>query len=446
MKNFVLFSGVMMLSIGSFAQDQEKPMEVKYRRSSLHTMVVESDKFPNSEVVLKAFNEAPFPNKYNDHTIGEKSFNPAKYTLSEEEKAVIYAPSKGSKLAAAAMAAAEVSIDSVKKELPYRIEKYLKDEKIANKLVSKWFNRQPDGSFDFDLVSERGIFNASFLDTKTAESSSDGVALLKTAGLELINNTFVVINRFNFYANEPVAAAIRDVAKAEVARKMAGKPQKLIDMANAAIDLAYEKAKEGYSIFANSYLYKLNWNDSTANIFYQDMYMDKSSLDPKKKAAFDQSDLFKLEFIGDETAMGLVTFSLTEKRTEEQIIALSTVKIIDKVYAKLQKKYDVFKTKEPLYTGYPITAKIGVKEGLEGGEKFEVLEQIMDEKTGAITYKKKGKIKVKKGMVWDNTFSDDAVPTTETPADGSAAKPVIDRTTFKGGKKYLSGMLIRQIK
>jgi len=85
MKNFVLFSGVMMLSIGSFAQDQEKPMEVKYRRSSLHTMVVESDKFPNSEVVLKAFNEAPFPNKYNDHTIGEKSFNPAKYTLSEEE-------------------------------------------------------------------------------------------------------------------------------------------------------------------------------------------------------------------------------------------------------------------------------------------------------------------------------------------------------------------------
>lgn len=219
MKNFVLFSGVMMLSIGSFAQDQEKPMEVKYRRSSLHTMVVESDKFPNSEVVLKAFNEAPFPNKYNDHTIGEKSFNPAKYTLTEEEKAVIYAPSKGSKLAAAAMAAAEVSIDSVKKELPYRIEKYLKDEKIANKLVSKWFNRQPDGSFDFDLVSERGIFNASFLDTKTAESSSDGVALLKTAGLELINNTFVVVNRFNFYANEPVAAAIRDVAKAEVARK-----------------------------------------------------------------------------------------------------------------------------------------------------------------------------------------------------------------------------------
>lgn len=443
MKNSFLIATLIFLNVGAFAQEQ--PMEVKYRRSSLHTMVVESGKFPNSEVVLKAFNEAPFPNKYNDHTIGNKSFDPAKYTLTDEEKAIIYAPSKGSKLAAAAMAAAEVSIDSVKKELPYRIEKYLKDEKIANKLVSKWFNRQPDGSFDFDLVSERGIFNASFLDTKTAESSSDGVALLKTAGLELINNTFVVINRFNFYANEPVAAAIRDVAKEELAKKMAGKPQVLIDKANLAIDLAYEKAKEGYSIFANSYLYKLNWNDSTANIFYQDMYMEKSSPDAKKKEAFDKSDLFKLEFVGDETAMGLVTFSLTEKRTEEQIIALSTVRIIDKVYAKLQKKYDVFKTKEPLYTGYPITAKIGVKEGLEGGEKFEVLEPEMDVKTGVVTYKKKGKIKVKKGMVWDNTFSEGSEPAAPA-ADGSAATPVIDRTTFKGGKKYLSGMLIRQIK
>ena len=69
----------------------------------------------------------------------------------------------------------------------------------------------------------------------------------------------------------------------------------------------------------------------------------------------------------------------------------------------------------------------------------------MDVKTGVVTYKKKGKIKVKKGMVWDNTFNEGS-ESTAPPADGSAATPAIDRTTFKGGKKYLSGMLIRQIK
>lgn len=438
-----LFALALIIGMSSITKAQDKPVDVKYRRSSLHTMVIESEKFPKKEVVLKAFNDAPFPDKYNDHIIGEKSFNPINYTLTAEEKALIYKPSKMGKMAASA---AEIKIDSVAKELPYRIQKYLTKEKIANKLVAKWFNRQADGSFDWNLVADRGVFNASFLETKSAQSSSDGQALLKTAGFELIDNTFVVINKFNFYANEPVAAGVRDAVKAELAKIMAGKPQMLIDKANKGIDEVYEKTKEGYSIFATSYLYKLVWNDTISNMFFTDMYMEKGSLDAKKKEAFDKSDLFKLEFIGDETASGLITFSLKEKRTEEQIITLSTKRIIDNVYAKLQKKYDVFKTKTPLYTGYPITAKIGMKEGLEGGEKFDVLEQNIDPKTGVATYKSIGTIKVNKNLILDNTFNDGEAPVAEPVVEGQEAKPVIDRTTFDGGKKFYSGLLIKQIK
>ena len=440
-KPIILFS-LLTLVISSFAQAQDKPVEVKYRRSSLHTMVVESEKFPNKETVLKAFNNAPFPEKYNEHTIGEKSFNPANYTLSAEEKSTIYKSSSAGALGSAI----EIKVDSVSKELPYRIQKYLSKEKIANKLVAKWFNRKPDGSFDWNLVADRGVFDASFLDKKASESSSDGEALLKTAGFELIGNTFVVINKFNFYPNEPVAAVIRDLAKVQVAQSMAGSPQMLIDKAMKGIDLIYEKTKEGYSIFATSYLYKLVWNDSISTTFFTDMYMESGGLDAKKKDAFDNSDLFKLEFVGDEKASGLIMFSLKEKRTEEQIINLSTIRIIDNVYAKLQKKYDVFKTKTPLYTGFPITAKIGKKEGLEGGEKFEVLEQNIDPKTGASTYKKIGVIKADKALIWDNTFNDGEAPVAEPVAEGKEAKPVIDRTTFKGGKKFYSGLLIKQIK
>ena len=443
MKKSILAISLFTLVISSFAQTQEKPIDVKYRRSSLHTMVIESEKFPQKEVVLKAFNSAPFPNKYNEHTIGEKSFNPVNYTLTSEEKATIYKPSKIGQLAANA---SEIKIDSVAKELPYRIQKYLTKEKIANKLVAKWFNRQADGSFDWNLVAERGIFNASFLETKSAQSSSDGQALLKTAGFELIGNTFVVINKFNFYANEPIAAAIRDAALADLTKSHATKPHMFYNQEVQAIYSVYERAKEGYSIFATSYLYKLIWNDSISNIFFTDMYMEKGGIDNKKKNAFDNSDLFRLEFVGDATASGLVTFSLKEKRTEEQIITLSTIRIIDNVYAKLQKKYDVFKTKTPLYTGYPITAKIGRKEGLEGGEKFEVLEQNIDPKTGLATYKKIGKIKVDKNSIWDNRIYDGEVPISEPNTDGKIASPIIDRTTFKGGKKYYSGLLIKQIK
>ena len=439
-KSSIAFS-LLIFSISSFAQTQDKPIDVKYRRSSLHTMVVESDKFPQKEVVLKAFNNAPFPDKYNEHTIGDKSFDPAKYPLTAEEKATIYKPSQMGALLASA---ADIKVDSVAKELPYRIQKYLAKEKIANKLVAKWFNRQADGSFDYNLIADRGVFNASFSETKAAQKSSDGIALLKTAGFELIGNTFVVINKFKFYPNEPIAAAIRDVAKAELAKS--GKPQMLLNTAYKGLDAVYEKTKEGYSIFATSYLYKLVWDDAVSTKFFPDLYMEKAAIDPKKKAAFDKSDLFKLEFVGDESASGLVTFSLKEKRTEEQIITLSTTRIIDNVYAKLQKKYDVFKTKTPLYTGDPITAKIGKKEGLEGGERFEVLEQIIDPKTGVATYKNVGIIKVDKDLIWDNTFTDGIAPVADPAADGKNAKPVIDRTTFEGGKKFFSGMLIRQIK
>jgi len=430
----ILFGVLLAFTNVAFAQSQNDTKEIKYRRSSLHTMVIESDKFPKAEVVLNAFNNAPFPDKYNDHQIGAKSFNPNNYTLTAEEKATIYKPSK---LGAFAASAAEIKTDSVSRELPIRIQKYLTKEKIANKLVAKWFNRQEDGSFDYNLVADRGVFNASFLETKSAQFSSDGEALLKTAGFELIDNTFVVINKFNFVANEPVARVIRDAAKVAAAQDI--KIPMLLEKANKGLDAVYEKTKEGYSIFATSYLYKLVWDDATSGIFFNDLYMDNSTVNPQKKLAFDNSDLFKLEFVGDESASGLVTFSLSEKRTEDQIIELSTRKIIDKVYAKLQKKYDVFKTKTPLYTGEPITAKIGMKEGLEGGEKFEVLEQNQDPKTGVVTYKSIGTIKVDKNLIWDNTVEAGDIINAENVSS-------IDRTTFSGGKKFASGMLIKQLK
>lgn len=440
MKKTIIAFSLLSFVISSFAQAQEKPIDVKYRRSSLHTMVIESDKFPQKEVVLNAFNNAPFPDKYNDHTIGAKSFNPINYTLSAEEKSTIYKPSK---MAALAASAAEIKIDSVSREMPFRIQKYLAKEKIANQLVAKWFNMKADGEIDDNLIGDRGALNASFLDVKTAGAANDGKLILRQAGNELIPNTFVVINKFNFFANEPVAAVIRDIAKAELAKKMAGKPQMLIDKANGGIDAVYEKTKEGYSIWATSYLYQLVWNDTVEGKFYSETI---NSTAANKRAAFDKSDSYKLEFIGDEKAVGLVTFSLKEKRTEEQIITLSTTRIIDNVYAKLQKKYDVFKTKTPLYTGYPITAKIGVKEGLEGGEKFDVLEQNIDPKTGIATYKSIGTIKVDKDLIWDNTYNEGEVPIAEVAVDGKEAKPIIDRTTFDGGKNFYSGLLIKQIK
>ena len=75
-----------------------------------------------------------------------------------------------------------------------------------------------------------------------------------------------------------------------------------------------------------------------------------------------------------------------------------------------------------------------------------MLEQNIDPKTGVASYKSVGTIKVDKNLIWDNTFNDGDAPAAIAVADAKEAVPVVDRTTFKGGKKFYSGLLIKQIK
>lgn len=406
MKKLIFAVTISFYSIFAIAQDNQKEMkETKYRRSSLHTILMESSGFPKKDQVINAYYSADFPDKYDNHNIGQKSFNPEKYTT-----------------------------DTVESKTPEVIEKYLKDEQIAKKLVAKWYNRQPDGSVDGNLISERGAFNASFLDVKTAAASNMGKSLISAAGEELLSNTFVVVSKMKFVENEPIARVIRD----GIILSLNNANELVRNIGVKAAEKIYEKTKEGYSVWTTSYLYKLKWTPEIKAIFENEMYADKESITPAIKAKFDNNtDLFQMEFVGSQKSTTLVTFSLKEKRTEEQIISLSVTRNIEKVYAKLQKNFDVFKPKVPLYTGEPITAKIGLKEGIEGGDKFEVLEAVMDEKTGKIEYKSVGTIKVDGDKIWDNrkNLGDEA------PVEGA-----VDRTTFKGGKKFYPGLLIRQLK
>jgi hypothetical protein len=429
------------LATATIAQSKVGAPDIKYRRSSLHTILMESDNFPRKDTVIKAYNKAPFPDKYNDHTIGAKSFDPKKYVITDEERAATGKKQSvaGNLFKGIASQATSGIVDSSAADDPLIINKYFKENKIANELVAKWFNRQADGSFDMNLIGERGSYDATEMQANIAKGSARGTASLSDAGEELIKNTFVVVSKMNFVNNEIVAAKLRDAAKAQAANI---KVELLQLTALKAADAAYEKAKEGYSVWTTSYLYKLVWNDSVAAVFYNDLWIDKTNLNPQKKEAFDKSDLFQLEYVGDEKATSLVLFSLKEKRTEDQIIELATIRNIDAVFAKLQKKYDEFKTKTPLFTGNPITAKIGMKEGLEGGEKFTVLEQTVDPKTGLTKYVGKGNITVDKNLIWDNRYNAGEEPV----AEGAESKPVLDRTTFKGGNKYYSGLLIKQIK
>lgn len=408
MKKIIIIAIVLLQFI--LVTAQVAVTDVKYRRSSLHTILMESERFPYKDTVINAYYSSAFPEKYNDQTIDEKSFNPSLY--------------------------GSIAIKDIE---PNIINNYLTQNKIATKLVAKWFNRQPDGSFDMSLISNRGFYNASEMEALIAQKSARGVGAIADAGEELIKNTFVVVSKLNFISNEGAATVLSVGAEVAIDHFVSNPYLKF--GAKLLKNKAATKAAEGYSVWCTSYLFRLNWNDSIANTFYNNYWMDKTKIDPQKKTMFDNNELFKLDYIGSEKSSILITYSLKEQRSAERYVSLATIRSVDAVYAKLQKKYDVFKTKTPLYTGYPITAKIGLKEGVERNDRFEVLEQTVNER-GVTAYVRKGIVSVD-GRIWDNRFSAGEELELNTKASTQVS---LDRTFFNGAENYHPGMLIRQIK
>jgi hypothetical protein len=409
---------------GKMEKTDKKAASGKYRRSSLHTMIIEDAKLPKIDIILKTFNNAEFPDKYNNHTIGAKSFDISKYgkqidttNVTEEKK------------------------EKADKDMSPAINKYFAENKVANQLMAKWFNRNEDGAFNMNLIGDRGSYDASAQDAAAAASTERGTSMLADAGEELIPNTFVVVNYSKFVSNEVAAKISYDIAvmSAQKLPAMAQKP------ALALAEKLYEKARQGYSVWTTAYLYQLEWNDSVQAVFYQDMWMDTNSIDPARKELFDNTNLFQLKLLGYQKASALISGLGANADGEEMIIKNATIKSINAVYAKLQRKFEPFRTKTPLVSVDPLGAKIGLKEGLEGGDKYEVLQQEFDAE-GKVTYKRKGVIKVDKSKIWNNMFNaGEGNEVLDENGEPIKTEDGLEFTHFKGGKGFYPGMLIRQI-
>ncbi|MGM9693515.1 MAG: hypothetical protein ACI3YC_00715, partial [Alloprevotella sp.] len=109
---------------------------------------------------------------------------------------------------------------------------------------------------------------------------------------------------------------------------------------------------------------------------------------------------------------------------------------LDENIVDLQTKVPEFRTKSPIVTTEPITAYVGMKEGVTEKSVFEVLEEIVDE-NGKHTYKSVATLKPEPGKIWDNRYM---------AAEEGAPNANLGATTFKkvSGKDVFPGMLIRE--
>lgn len=407
MKRILIYCIFVLFASALFGQKRTIE-EVDYRRNSIYSILINHEEQHYGPNIADVFLDMPLPDKYNDHDLSVKIITIDKKTPKQE-----------------------------------RGEAFLRHNHVASHLVARWFNRDPKtGACDMELIKERGLYSASEYDKIIAQQTIRNTDLLADAGEDLIHNTFVIVNDIRYVDKEKAGkitgmvffyliATIGAVASGITGTDMTSS---FATLGSSAQEIM--KSLKGFQVKVNTHLYRLAWDEGTANRFYAEMYSPVP--DKKKKAAFERHrDLFKLEYIGSQTSSGSeVSFLGVNFDTPDEMIKKACTRAIDENIANLARNFEPFKIKVKLTNIAPLQAPIGMKEGINEKTRFEVLEKtIVDGKT---TYRRVAVIKPEKGMIWDNRFMAE-----EEGAVGST----LEYTTFtqvSGGKIY-PGMLIREI-
>lgn len=378
-----------------------------YRRSSIYSILVNHTEQSYASEIKDAFLQIPVPDKFNDHNLSVKVLDLDK------------------KLSGAGSSNENSTITE-----------FLENNKIASRLVGRWFNRNTfTGECDMETVKERGLYNATEFDRQLAMHSTRGIGMLQDAGEDLIGNTFVIVNDIRYIDKNKNARTAGSVLRGlgSIAGAFAGvNLSSLTDNISNLIETI-----KGFSVKINTFLYKLEWNDNIANEFYQEQY--SANPNEEKKNNFEKArSNYKLKYVGKVESKGGTT-SFMGIREENPIIMIRKAcqRAIDENVVDLQKDYEEFRTKTPLITTEPLTAYIGMKDGVNENSKFEVLETIIME-NGTRKYKQIGIIQPIKNLIWDNRFMAE---------EEGAAGASLGYTTFQivSGKDFAKGMLIREI-
>ena len=299
----------------------------------------------------------------------------------------------------------------------------------------------------------RGRYGDTAMDIEAAAQSKRGIDALGDKGYEMISNTFVIVNDITYVDHEKnadIAAGVLSIIGG-IAAGVTGDDNNIVTSLST-LGAMVSTMSAGFTVKTTSYLYQLDWNDEVANYFYEHYYYDKPGTDslsqaafaadtliPLKKAAYEaDSTTFKLKYIGKYMAKSAKPV-LRGLYNPEDVFRKVCARAIDNNVMELQKEFDQFKVKVPLISTVPLTADIGMKEGVTPKSKYEVLVPVFDEATGKYKYNRRGVIRPVPGKIWDNRYM-----ANEEEAAGSE----FNATTFEvvSGMNFTHGMLIREIK
>lgn len=458
----LLFAAALL--IGSTAVAEKKVDSIKYRRSSLYTIMMPDLRLNDTllEAVQEVYKGALLPDKYNAHNLPLRFIDASTIEVTAEEIAAAKGllPKEGA--AKKALGFAKGLIGGVVKDVSNtmqgvegseeektkltdeeavaKILKFFDENRVPHKLVSNWYLGDKGSVHNYELIKERGLYNASAQELEIASKSQLGKnKIMDAAALELIPNTYVLVSMYSYLSAEELTKDIAAVAAVGAGLLGGGDAAQLAALGTSLLGSAFK----GYFVKTTSYLFQLEW-DKAIQADFEEKYFGKTQQEFLRTAP---SDAFRLKLVGKTTDQAPATLKLSLSGKDDQaLVERATVRATDGAIAKLSQKYVAFRPKVAVQVeGDEITAKIGKKEGLKGGEEFAVYEQVMQE-DGSLKYDKVTTIKVLKGKVWDNRYA--AGKQLEGGDKEDATEEInLGKTYFKGNaKKIMSGMIIQQVK
>ncbi len=371
----------------------------RYDRPSLCLMMAAHPEQAFGDEIEIIFREMNIPERFNDHSLGVRV---VKFPNTQDENIV------------------------------KQILNFSDHVQLPKKMVAKWFSRNKQtGTFNTDLIAERGLYNANKKDIIIANNTIRNEALLADAGEKLISHTFLVLCDYSYNREYSTSSNSEATEESTYPKKIDVNNAQSVDAYHGHI---YQKDNRlsSFELTCTSYLFRLRWNDSVAAVFYQDYYCD--NMDQAKAQAFQQDkSTFQIEYVG----------SCLDKETEinpngiytnQQLIKKTCVRLCDKNLTTLQRAHPEFRIKAPLVSTSPLKAYIGMKEGINHLSRFEVLLPIF-QKDGTYSYRRVGIIRPIPGKIWDNRFMADE------------KEQNLDATYFEqlSGGELAPGLLIREI-
>lgn len=403
MKKLLLLIIGVLTSVTVFAQSDDE----KYMRGSLCLMMTEHPTLEYNKEIEQVFETIEIPERFNNHDLGVRVI---RFSNDKDQLA--------------------------------NVTVFAKENMLGKRFVAKWYNRnKKTGGFNMQLVQQRGDYNATIGDVKTALLQHRGLALLKDAGENLIGHTYWVVNDIKYVNQGNFFKSMKDVANLTASGAQAvstkGKSlEKAFDNEGAAAFDMLENIK-GFRVKITSYLFRLKWNEEIQNIFYNSYYTNEPDKEPEKVRAFqNDKDLFSLEYVGSVTNTSSKT-SISGVTSNEKMIRKVCTRALDKNIADLQHEFPDFRIKAKLIVE-PLKAYIGMKEDITENSRFEVIEREPDE-NGITTYKRVGIVKPIAGKIWDNRYM---------AAEEGTVESKLDATYFEkvSGKDFYTGMFLREIK